>query len=127
MVLVKANGFSFAFFNQKKLFYMKLASVNLTKCTNPNSPEILYQYAHSCWRVNATRIQRITHILAIHKGMVREVYKVTRWNQISSSTEIPEKDRGRWAFDGHPESNIGVRQKYIGRKISTCRYPVRYY
>lgn len=61
----------------------------------------IYDAVRYSWVVNLKTIKKYKHVLAVINGIVREVYDVDKWYQISAT--------GRVAFDGRISSNTNLQ------------------
>lgn len=85
------------------------------------SDEELYEATRGVWKVGPRR-EEAKYALAVHDGIVREVYEITEWQPAGTTPystrnedELPLE--GRWEFVGGlaaPE----IRQAYIGASVS---------
>ena len=86
------------------------------------SSEELYDITRGCWKRRIESVERAEFALAVYKGEVIEVYRISAW--YSSQEEIrdtvpfdPEVERGRIIFKGKVAEEK-VRKKYIGKNVS---------
>ena len=86
------------------------------------SSEELYDITRGCWKRRIESVERAEFALAVYKGEVIEVYRISAW--YSALEEIrdtvpfnPEIDLGRIIFKGEVAEEK-VREKYIGKNIS---------
>ena len=86
------------------------------------SSEELYDITRGCWKRRIESVERAEFALAVYKGEVIEVYRISAW--YSAQEEIrdtvpfdPEVERGRIIFKGEVAEEK-VREKYIGKNIS---------
>jgi hypothetical protein len=80
----------------------------------------LYQSTRSAWVVGQKR-EKAKYALASYRGLVREVYKIEKWVQVSEK---------RWEFEGVVASDE-VRNTYLHRSLSNylkkgAANPIRY-
>jgi hypothetical protein len=80
----------------------------------------LYEITRSAWIVAAKRRKLVHYAIAAYRGLVREVYEVTNWNQ---------KEK-RWEFTGK-RAKQSIRDKYLNQSLKNyikqgSRNPVRY-
>ena len=88
------------------------------------SPDALYDVTHCCWRVDRQRANKAEYAMAIHKGIVRAVYR------IKDNSWYPAPNRpGRSGFQGE-EAEESIRKKYVGNFVRLgkkgAQNPVRY-
>ena len=86
------------------------------------SSEELYDITRGCWKRRIESVERAEFALAVYKGEVIEVYRISEW--YSAQEEIrdtvpfnPEIDLGRIIFKGEVAEEK-VREKYIGKNVS---------
>ena len=86
------------------------------------SSEELYDITRGCWKRRIESVERADFALAVYKGEVMEVYRISAW--YSALEEIrdtvpfdPEVERGRIIFKGEVAEEK-VREKYIGKNVS---------
>lgn len=84
------------------------------------SEQELYDITRSAWKVGAPRRQAVQYAIAAYRGLVREVYEVTGWNQKGD----------RWEFSGKPAAS-SIRDKYLNQSLENyikkgAQNPVRY-
>ena len=84
--------------------------------------EELYDITRGCWKRRIESVERADFALAVYKGEVMEVYRISAW--YSALEEIrdtvpfdPEVERGRIIFKGEVAEEK-VREKYIGKNVS---------
>lgn len=81
----------------------------------------LYEATRGVWRLGPNR-QRAHIALAVHQGVVLEVYEIHEWHPGTSTpyetrTFPDPRARGRWEFTG-PIATDAIRSKYIGRSVA---------
>jgi len=97
------------------------------------TPTELYDATRGVWVVGPKR-EQVKYAFAVYQGIVREVYKISRWLRAGStfSTRNPRgvRRRGRWEFVGTvaPEK---IRGKYLDRAVDALfppgsQNPVKY-
>jgi hypothetical protein len=97
-------------------------------------PVELYDLTRSCWRASGTRRDTAQYALAVHEGVVREVYRITAWLPSGSTFRhdfpagVPIDDR--WEFVGTIAAEE-IRQKYLSRSVGHyftegSQNPIRY-
>lgn len=73
------------------------------------SAEELYNATRSSWRVSLDRANNVEYALSVYKGIVREVYLITAWQEADPTAH--EKNNGRFEFIGNIAEDT-VRNKY---------------
>ncbi|MBF2719681.1 hypothetical protein IP510_07285 [Psychrobacter sp. NG254] len=73
------------------------------------SAEELYNATRSSWRVSLNRANNVEYALSVYKGIVREVYLITAWQEADPTAH--EKNNGRFEFIGNIAEDT-VRNKY---------------
>lgn len=69
----------------------------------------LYDATRSSWKVSLDRANNVGYALSVYKGIVREVYLVTAWQEADPTAH--EKNKGRFEFIGDIAEEA-VRDKY---------------
>ena len=94
------------------------------------SAEELYEATRGVW-VLGPRREQVELVLAVFKGIVREVYRIERWLPAATLVYRTRSDipayRGscRWEFEGVAATD--VRDRYIGEWVGRGgQNPVRY-
>jgi hypothetical protein len=93
----------------------------------------LYEATRGFWKVGPRR-EGAQYALAVHEGIVREVYTIDRWQPAGTAPyktrPQPTDPAGRWEFVGSraPEA---IRSKYVGRSVKNyftkgSQNPIRY-
>lgn len=75
--------------------------------------ERLYYATRHCWKISPDNAKKYPYALSVIDGVVREVYKIERW-------ELVEDGRGRYEFHGH------VADENIRNILYDHRIPSRY-
>lgn len=73
------------------------------------SAEELYNATRSSWRVSLNRANNVEYALSVYKGIVREVYLITAWQEADPTAH--EKNNGRFEFIGNIAEDT-IRNKY---------------
>ncbi|AMT97245.1 MULTISPECIES: hypothetical protein [Psychrobacter] len=73
------------------------------------SDEELYNATRSSWRVSLNRANNVEYALSVYKGIVREVYLITAWQEADPTAH--EKNNGRFEFIGNIAEDT-IRNKY---------------
>lgn len=88
------------------------------------SEEALYAVTHCCWKIDKKRASKAKYAMAIHKGVVREVYRI----KDNSWYESPDRP-GESGFCGE-KAEKSIRDKYVdkfvGRGKKGAQNPFRY-
>lgn len=96
--------------NSKHLDYSELPNDSLIvkiarTFTESMTPQELYEYSRGYWRINPNN-KKIDYVLAIHDGIIREVYKVRAW--------FPAGDTMCFINDEEHEKSIKNRYEFVG-------------
>ena len=86
---------------------------------NCSEEEALYHATRHSWRVSYDKVMKYGYVLAVIDGIVKEVYKVRSWNQVSNRDvwEIDnEKALGRFEFTGSVAEE-SIRNTFINKEI----------
>jgi uncharacterized protein len=82
----------------------------------------LYDATRSAWRVSNRR-DDVRYAFSVYRGMVQQVYKVTKWIKGGSSMrhdeslDRQEREKGRWEFVG-VLADQSIRERYVGKSVS---------
>ena len=81
----------------------------------------LYDATRGVWRLGPNR-ERAHLALAVHRGVVLEVYEIHEWHPGTSTTYAKRtfhdpRAKERWEFTG-TEAGESVRQKYVGKSVA---------
>ena len=81
----------------------------------------LYEATRGVWRLGPSR-GRAQIALAVHRGIVLEVYEIRKWHPGTSTpyetrTFPDPRASKRWEFAG-PTATDAIRGKYIGRSVA---------
>ena len=92
--------------------------------TRGMSEDALYAVTHCCWGVDRRRASKAKYAMAIHEGVVREVYR------IKDNSWYPAPNRpGRSGFQGE-KAEKSIRDKYVGKFVGKgkrgAQTPFRY-
>jgi hypothetical protein len=80
----------------------------------------LYEATRGVWRLGPRR-ERVRYALAVHSGLVQEVYEVVLWHP-AGTTRYQTRSReevnrpGRWEFTGSVAADP-VRRRYVGKSV----------
>jgi hypothetical protein len=94
----------------------------------------LYDATRGVWKVGSRR-EGARYALAVHDGVVREVYEITEWLPAGSTEYLAgrvtkDSHPGRWEFVGNV-APPAVRSRYLGASVAHyfrrgSQNPVRY-
>lgn len=83
----------------------------------------LYEVTRGVWKVNISRAMKAEYAMAVYKGIIREVYKIEKWQKAdkagySTRRDLPSRDISkRKEFIGKVAEDR-IINKYIGKDIS---------
>lgn len=86
---------------------------------NCSEEEALYHATRHCWNVSYDKVMKYGYVLAVIDGIVKEVYKVRSWNQVSNRDVWKidsENALGRFEFTGEVAEEL-IRKSFINKKI----------
>ncbi|MBO5601037.1 MAG: hypothetical protein J5957_00330, partial [Prevotella sp.] len=72
------------------------------------------------WKMNGERAKSATYVLSLYRGIVRAVFKPTRWYK-------SQEYEGRWEFDGIEVNDSPYLHKSVKNIINCGQNPVTYY
>ncbi len=92
------------------------------------SPDDLYRITRGNWVMGEKRRKEAKFAFAIYNGVVRQVYKINKWDSIDV-TDSKGKPKKRWQFSGEVASDLkhcvgGNVERYLGNK--GAQNPIRY-
>lgn len=91
------------------VFTEPVVLININKKYYPEmSVEEMYEATRGNWKIGE-RAKKIGTVCAVYRGIIREVFEVTSWNQ--------SEEKGRLYFEGKVASN-SVRDMYIHTSVS---------
>jgi hypothetical protein len=93
----------------------------------------LYDNTRGIWRLDRDRAENADYAFAVFKGVVKEVYKIDRWDR-ELSTEYKNRQvehtklRNRFEFVGKVAQD-SIRDKYVGKLLSEthAQNPIKYF
>ncbi len=91
--------------------------------------EELYEATRGIWAVGTQR-DRAEYGMAVYQGIVREVYRIQRWQPAGTLTYHTRDSKGfklsgRWEFEGNVATDI--RDEYVGNSVGMGgQNPIRY-
>lgn len=77
----------------------------------------IYEQTRKYWYINIERAKRVDYVLGIYKGVVRAVYRPTKWFSVDTDEEGIRFRKRRWAFDGEYVDNSPYTNKRIPHNI----------
>lgn len=93
------------------------------------SPQELYDATRSAWRINPQRGEKAKYAMAIYRGIIQEVYTISKWVQGGSTMRYADTDtspeikdsnktiKNRLEFVGNI-AEAKIRKKYKGKSVS---------
>lgn len=61
-----------------------------------------YESTRKYWPVSKSMITKITYVLGVYKGIVRTVYKPTKWQTYKCADDGTQFKKTRYGFEGIP-------------------------
>lgn len=108
----------------------KAILITIGKLYHPDmTPLELYEYSRGFWVVGARR-NKIEYVMAVYKGIVREVYRIEKWypaGTLKYKTRNSSDFVGsrRWEFSGEVATEI--RDEYVNFFVGKSGHnPIRY-
>lgn len=88
--------------------------------------DAVYEAARWCWKMNINRARRAKYVLAVANGIVRGVFKPTRFARVTAGNARKPSEVGRVYFEGHPVESayLHTSTKAFGQRGQAN--PVRY-
>ncbi len=101
--------------------------VSLNRNWRPEMPdEELYERTRFWWKANGWRRDECKHVMGVHNGIVRSVYRPIRWYS-HTSTHRTGKPHRRWGFDGEPAPEMSnFLRTSVRRFLSAPQWTHRY-
>ncbi len=85
--------------------------------------ENVYEAVRFAWVLDVRKARRAPLVLAHVRGLVKGVFRPTRWLEATSANFPSYWDRpGRWGFEG-VEAEEAVRERYLGKRIPDAYRP----
>jgi hypothetical protein len=81
----------------------------------------LYEATRGVWRLGPKR-ERAHIALAVHRGVVLEVYEIQNWHRATTTTYATRtfsdpRVKERWEFTG-AVAEEAIRRKYVGKSVT---------
>lgn len=97
-------------------------AINVNK-TYKNNIE-LYEATRSSWTLSIRNAEKSDFVLAEYKGIVRGIFKPTRWS------EVNDNGKTDWAFEGEEITDKSITDLYLNKKLPErkkgSQNPIRY-
>lgn len=93
----------------------------------------IYEAVRCAWRINVKRANKVSLVLANHRGVVCGAFRATKWLP-ATKANFPWLDNDiprRWGFEGHPAEQE-TEDLYLGKRVPDkyrakgARNPVRF-
>jgi hypothetical protein len=108
--------------NINKTFYKKRKRKNDNPVYDrPNT----YEATRGWWVLDITRAKNTEYVLAEYKGIIRAIFKPTKWLQ-----DIENRGNKRWGFEGYEVEDKEIMDIYLNKavpKIQGMANPIRYF
>ena len=98
----------------------RFVCININKTYNNGERENIYEATRKYWKMNGHRARSATYVLSLYRGIVRAVFKPTRWY-------LSKEYEGRWEFDGTPVEDSPYLHKSVKNIITCGQNPISYY
>lgn len=98
----------------------RFVCININKTYNNGERENIYEATRKYWKINGERAMSATYVLSLYRGIVRAVFKPTKWYQ-------SKEYEGRWEFDGIQIENSPYLHKSVKNIITCGQNPITYY
>jgi len=87
----------------------------------------IYEITRGNWVLRESRLSRIKYAFCVYDGIVRQVYRVIRWQPAAARSES-QRHKERWRFDGEIALEM---QHYVGGSVAQyitlgAQNPIRY-
>ena len=95
------------------------------------SSEELYEIIRGIWKIKKEKRDRIEYVFGVYRGIIKEVYKVTRWDDAGTTPykfriHDTELLKARSEFVGSPAENA-IRDRFVGKSIELTSQTINYY
>jgi len=87
------------------------------------SPPALYEATRGIWAIGTERRERARYAMAVHAGLVREVYEIGSWHRAGSTpyetrdaADVSDDTGRKWEFVGRLAAPA-IRDKYLLRSV----------
>lgn len=98
----------------------RFVCININKTYNNGERDNIYEATRKYWKMNGERAKSATYVLSLYRGIVRAVFKPTRWYK-------SQEYEGRWEFDGIEVNDSPYLHKSVKNIINCGQNPVTYY
>lgn len=98
----------------------RFVCININKTYNNGERENIYEATRKYWKMNGQRAMSATYVLSLYRGIVRAVFKPTRWY-------LSKEYKGRWEFDGIEVEESPYLHKTVKNIITCGQNPISYY
>ena len=97
-----------------------IVCININRTYRNSERESIYEATRKYWKMNGQRAMSATHVLSVYRGVVRAVFKPTKWYM--------SKDYGgRWEFEGVEVVDSPYLHKSVKNIINCGQNPISYY
>jgi hypothetical protein len=98
----------------------RFVCININKTYNNGERENIYEATRKYWKMNGERAKSATYVLSLYRGIVRAVFRPTRW--------YPSQEyKDRWEFEGIEINDSPYLHKSVKNIISCGQNPITYY
>lgn len=97
----------------------KIICININKTFVNNERADIYDATRHYWKMNINRARSATHVLAIYRGIVRAVFKPTKWYPSASYDK-------RIEFEGEQLTDSPYLNKSIKNTVKCGQNPINY-
>lgn len=98
----------------------RFVCININKTYNNGERENIYEATRKYWKMNGERAKSATYVLSLYRGIVRAVFKPTRWY-------LSKEYEGRWEFEGKEIEDSPYLHKSVKNIITCGQNPITYY
>ena len=98
----------------------RFVGININKTYNNGERDNIYEATRKYWKMNGERAKSATNVLSLYRGIVRAVFKPTRWYK---SQEYED----RWEFDGIEVNDSPYLHKSVKNIMNCGQNPITYY
>ena len=98
----------------------RFVGININKTYNNGERDNIYEATRKYWKMNGERAKSATYVLSLYRGIVRAVFKPTRWYK-------SQEYEGRWEFDGIEVNDSPYLHKSVKNIMNYGQNPITYY
>jgi hypothetical protein len=76
-----------------------------------------YEATRICWKISLEEAKKHNYVLSVTDGIVRAIYKVTQWAEVTSEYRTCDRDIGRVMFEGVEVTDKSICDMFLNKMI----------